>query len=865
MKAKHDSRIKMIFKVILFIFIILPQPKPITMLKTILFTIFIIGFSLSGKAQAIKGRILDQNSQPVPFVKVRINNTSQGTITNGKGEYTLEVRRLGNISLKIYGPGFNDTDTTINLSSDLLEIDFTLQELIQELEEIRVTATNKKERGKAFMKQVIARRSDFLKSTERYSAEIYCFASLDRQTNSAAEAELDTSDNLEKKKVNLTEWVSRSFYEAKDKYKDEFIAFTDYTEKSMSSASVEVNFDMGEELGGITEKVESNPYIFVNNSREADINIFLNQISLPKLCHKPLVSPLAFNALMHYNFYLERSFFEGSQQIFEIRVEPKFKEEPLFYGTIYIKDKSFEPASYELGINPGAMPMFKEVHLLCSYQKMNKHIVPNEREFIYLLKDRGDFVHGKIVMQYRDYEFDFDDSKKNFWTQTMTYAPESYDRDTSYWTNRRPFHLKDSEKSFIHEQDSISSYHESEVFKKKLDSSYNSITFWDALFNGVGHRNSFKGYTIHVGGLINQVVPLGVGGYRHRLDVSYDKEFKNAQALSVNPLVDYGFRNKDLKGALRASFKYNPLKFSKVRFRVGDVYDFVNNYESIQGTIAPANRVRNQTVSVGHSHEIRNGLYFSIDLLYSRRSDIGEVEYPEWASLFGQFADVAPFETYNIFFSEIQLAYRPGQEYLIQKNKKIVIGTKWPMFRATFKKGYPQIFQGQADFDFVQLSIDDDIDLKQWGNAEFKLESGSFIRKKDLRVIENKYFRTSDRIFFSNPIRSMQMLDTALNTQNSFLQTNFIHHFRGAFLNKIPLINKLGLEETIGGGALLIPDANFQQVEFYIGLDRTFRIRRQLFKIGFYAVAADNNFGAANIRYKFGINFYDSFRDKWTY
>ena len=109
------------------------------------------------------------------------------------------------------------------------------------------------------------------------------------------------------------------------------------------------------------------------------------------------------------------------------------------------------------------------------------------------------------------------------------------------------------------------------------------------------------------------------------------------------------------------------------------------------------------------------------------------------------------------------------------------------------------------------------------------------------------------------------MLDTALNTSNSFLQANFIHHFNGFFLNKIWGINKLGLEETIGGGLLMVPESNFNQIEFYVGLERMFRIRKQLFKVGFYAVASDNNFESAAIRYKFGINFYDSFRKKWDY
>ena len=133
------------------------------------------------------------------------------------------------------------------------------------------------------------------------------------------------------------------------------------------------------------------------------------------------------------------------------------------------------------------------------------------------------------------------------------------------------------------------------------------------------------------------------------------------------------------------------------------------------------------------------------------------------------------------------------------------------------------------------------------------------------RHIRTKYFRTSDLGWFSDPTKSMQMLDTNLSTSNSYLQANFIHHFNGFFLNKIWGINRLKLEETIGGGLLIVPESKFNLIEFYVGIERMFRIRKQLFKIGIYAVAADNNFDKAAIGWKVGLNFYDSFRRKWSY
>ena len=92
-----------------------------------------------------------------------------------------------------------------------------------------------------------------------------------------------------------------------------------------------------------------------------------------------------------------------------------------------------------------------------------------------------------------------------------------------------------------------------------------------------------------------------------------------------------------------------------------------------------------------------------------------------------------------------------------------------------------------------------------------------------------------------------------------------IIHSNGYFLNKVWLINRLKLEESIGGGMLAIPDANFAQIEFFVGLQRMFRIKKSVFKLGIFAVTQSNTFDTSSINLKFGFNLYDSFRDKWSY
>jgi hypothetical protein len=131
--------------------------------------------------------------------------------------------------------------------------------------------------------------------------------------------------------------------------------------------------------------------------------------------------------------------------------------------------------------------------------------------------------------------------------------------------------------------------------------------------------------------------------------------------------------------------------------------------------------------------------------------------------------------------------------------------------------------------------------------------------------LEHRYFRGSDAFFFSDPLRSFQLLGPTLSTPNTFLRGNYFHHLDGVFLNKIPLINRLKITEAIGAAFLSIPDQNFFHAEMYLGLERVVRIRRELFRFGVYGATADGSISNARFEFKIGVNFYNTFTKKWSY
>ncbi len=831
-------------------------------MKTLLF-LSVLCFSTTLQSQVLRGTVYGSEGAEIPFAKVHLKNSSYGTFANSLGKFQIELKQ-GDHTLSFSASGYHSKDTTVTISGEG-QNDFSIQltSEVQEFDEVTINYRSERDRGKEIMKKVIDKRSYFQNFLKEYSTDSYCFTSLEKDRIN------DSTDSvIGKEKLNLMEWRAVSYYKKSNRYKNDFYAYQDFmeTKSDINSSNVGISIDGLDENIVPDADIPQNPYLFVNGIEDFHFSIFDNNISSPKITKSPLVSPLAFNASIYYIFYLEDVFVDQKGKTnYEIRVEPRFKVEPLFEGTLYIRKDNFEISSYELSINPKAMHYFKEMKVVCDYSKVDEKLVPTRREFIYKIKEGKSMINGLIRLKHKNYSFEVDDSKRNFWLQTKVYDEKAFDRDSSYWNEHRPIKLKPIERKFISEQDSILEYRESEEYLRKRDSVRNEITLLSVLFGNIGYVNSFKGYELSIPGLISQVVPFGVGGYRHKLDPTFSKKFENGTQLVVSPSIDYGFRNEDVKGGLRASYMYNPLNFSRWEFMFGDVYDFITSNQNIQGTLAPANRVRNQKFEINYRQEYFNGFYAKTTLHYSDRQSIDNLEYPEWVEIFGMFQNPQPFERYKILLATIDIEYHFRQRYIIKNGQKYVLGSPWPTINFQYKKAIPSIFDAEAQFDFVELKVHDEIDFKRYGKSEVNFKGGGFIQKSDLRIIEHRFFRPSDQFFFSNPTRTMQLLDTALNTSNSYYQLNFIHNFNGYFLNKIWLINRLKLEESIGGGMLAIPNANFAQVEFFVGLQRMFRIKKSVFKLGIFAVTQSNTFDTASINLKFGFNLYDSFRDKWSY
>jgi hypothetical protein len=526
----------------------------------------------------------------------------------------------------------------------------------------------------------------------------------------------------------------------------------------------------------------------------------------------------------------------------------------------------------DLKINSAAMEFFKDFRIIQDFENFDGNWVPVRREFIYNINDGTDVVMANTRVNHTNYEFNLDFEKNEFKNIIMLYEDDAFDKDSLYWATTRPIRLKPEELRFIAEQDSIDKELQSDEYIDSVNTEFNKVTIWDVVLNGVGFRNREKKQEFYFNSLLNSVKVMRLGGIRYALGGYYSKEFDNAQKLRIDGNIDYGHRLKNIKGFLSAEYTFLPKKFGSFKIGGGNVYDFVTFNESILNFIGPGNQVEKTYIELSQRLELVNGLYGRLSFDYSRRESVADTPLAPWQQVISDSLDWPPpidYETYTVSIFELEFLYRFKQKYIIKKGKKIVVGTQFPELRLTYKKGIPDMFGSDVNFNYLEIGASDEVEFGTFGKLKWDVKAGSFIGSENnlnsVQYIEQKFFRGSDLFFFSNPLMTLQLLDSTFNTSRPFVEAYVIHHFNGAIMNKIPLINKLKLELVAGGGLLLIDDVNYRHIEFYAGIERKFKIRKQLLKLAVFYVIRENNAASVNLNFKVGFDFFNSWTNEWTW
>jgi uncharacterized membrane protein len=793
------------------------------------FTLSAFIISQDALAARLYGTITNIQNQPLPFTNIYIKGTTSGTTSNEQGKYQLEMNE-GNYEIVFHYIGFKRQIK--NVSIGLLDVELNVQLKEEDIMLREVVVSAKEDPAYAIMRKAIAKRDYHYKQVNEYKCTAYV-KGLNRIVSAPDKIfgiplnSMGILDSNNSGIIYLSESVSEFSFRKPDNVKEKLIA----------------------------SKVSGRSDNFSWNSA-SDFNIidfYKNSIHIDVVSDRVFISPLADNAMFYYRFRLANTYAEDNRLIYNIEVTPRRKNDPVYSGNIYIIDSLYNIHSLELMLTKNSQLKFIDS------LRISQTFVPVEGDVWMPINKRFDVTfeilkikaEGYYLAIYKDYNLHPDFEKKYFTNETLRVDEESNKKDSTYWNIERPVPLTAIEIEDYEKKAEVEELRKSKPYLDSLDRKANKFVPISLLL-GYNYRKTYKKITLRTSPFINLLNFNTVEGYNLTLNLSLEKELNRKKILRFTPTFRYGIANRLFSSTLNSSFFYNRKKSGHINLDFGQYVHQFNRNEPITelaNTIYTLLAERNymkifkeQYINVLHRIEVVNGLMLWASVGYSRRMPLNNANVDSWVDRKNiSFTPNIPdniffngnqFQQHDVFIIKFDLRYRPGQKYVTRPDMKIASGSKWPEFTASYKKAIPGVFKSAMNYDWIQLKVEDNMQLKMFGNMKYMFRVGTFLNKNRMEFMDFKHFNGNQTYIGRNFFDGFQVLDYYVaSTQKTYYEAHLEHHFEGFLFNKIPGFRKLRFQEVLGVHFLFNEDYR-DWVEIAAGIENILRVGRIDFVTG---------------------------------
>lgn len=811
-------------------------------------------------AQSVSGTVTNEFGEPVPYANILVQELGTGTTTDDEGNYILNLNTEGNYRLIFSSLGYTSSKENIILTLEPITLNVSLSTSDVLLKEITVSA-GKKDPAYGIIRKVVERKAEHLRSAESYRAKVYVKAVEEVERHRKNKPAVEVADPGDEPIGAPDPFAEEA------KKRAELLGSLNFLEME-----VVLNFQQPRQY-----KEERTAYQAYGNTRglfvprfgETDFNFYRNMVQLTNISDAPVISPLSTTGILSYKFKLESTDLEGDQIVYKIRVIPRKNGNSTCRGHLWINEDTYTINRLDLEFSKFPLKFFDAFRLQQEYVQHADSLWTVEKQvFDYVAKEgkRATF-RGNTTLRYSDYEHNYQFPPKFFGNEVAVTTREAYKRDSSYWATGRTVELTEKEAKVIHLRDSIKAVVTSDAYQDSIQDLYNKVKLLELVWDGVGFRNNKKKSHLYVGSIPELIGFSVVGGWEINPYVSYNRRYENGKMMNVSGSLGYGFLNKNITGNFSAWHRYDAFRLADFSISGGRSFESIFPNDAFLNQLRASNYVLKEAIRAGHRIEVLNGLFLDVRADFSRFRPITGFKTSQLFSGLVDNEEVPQeFEPYEALISLTEISYTPGLKYMREPDRKIRLGSKWPTFTLTHRRGWSGVLSSDINFDYLQASVAQDLSFGVLGNSNYSLKAGKFVNAEDLRFIDIMRFRESDPILLSDPTTTFNTLDTSLTTTDLFFEFHHIHHFNGAIINNIPLLNKTRIKTIAGAGALWLPAENFRYQEVFVGLERVFKIgaRRRL-RVGTYAVLGDDNNGRANTQFKVSFDVIDLWKRDWSF
>ena len=761
----------------------------------------------------IWGTVQDSSGLALPYATVVVVGTTTGVSANGEGVYRLTLEP-GQYTLEVQSLGYRPVRRTVDVDGSSQRVDMVLAEQILDLQTVEVRA-DAEDPALRIMREAIARRTINRQRIGAYSCSVYIKGRV--RLEEVPEMFLGESvgdlggalDSTGQGLIYLSESESRVHVQPPDQQREEMIA----------------------------SRVSGNQQGFSFN-RFGVVDLYDPAPNLGR----PLVSPLSDAAFRYYRFRLLGSQYDvEGRKWYRIAVEPRRTTDPVFRGSIDILDEQFSLRGVDLQIggDNAKVDLFDSLGLRQTFVPLDSvrwALFQQQIRFDGQLFGFG--YRGEFTAVTSDYDLAPDFPPGFFDRVELEVAEDANQRDTTYWSERRPIPLNAEERGDYWRKDSLETVRADPVWQDSMDRVENRPN-WSNLIFGYRYGKRRYGLNARIGLTTDwfNAVQGGTLGLATRVQ-RRDPDHPGRRGLWTLRTM-YGQADRRLRGQTRYRHTWNAVTRPYLEVSGGDILADINplntfsrlfDAESMLWNGRNINRYyQRRFLQLAGGRSIAPGVDLAVSVGWEERRQATNRSSYGWRDRTPQYRpndDVnnpvltTRFEDRHLWQGQLQVEWQPGVGLIKYPDRTIQLPGKWPVFEITQRMGW--VPQDQAWW----WAISGRITRRQlWqgvgGQIDVALGGGWFPRQPDM-IQDHQFFVGAETTFVSprNRLEGFRLLPIyRFTTREAWGQAHVLWRDNGSWLDRIPGIRKLGWQVILGADYLETQEWG-RHAECFAGLDR---------------------------------------------
>lgn len=750
--------------------------------------------SFFGQNTVVKGVISDaKTNERLPFATVFFDESSTGTTSNEKGEFTLRTEK-NYTKLKVLLIGYKPVSKEVVPGTEQI-VNFKLITDSKELNEVTVKAQKSKYRNKdnpavELIRKIIAHKpQNRIEGFDYYEYEKYekvQFA-LSNITEKFQNRKAFRKFQFVFENIDTTKLSGKAVLPV---YLKESISDVRYR-KSPGSRKEIIKGNKTVAFEGYVDNQGLDAYM---KYLYQDINIYDNNITL---LTNQFLSPIANGSPVFYKFFITDTIDDNGSKFIRLGFVPRNHSDFLFQGTMHVTlDSNYAVAKIDMGVNKDInLNWVKELKISQDFEKkpgQGYTLVNDEFSADFGLAKGKMGIFGQRSVSYKNFILNKPRPENEFKGDAIVTADSANTKTEDFWTEKRHSELSKSERGVYTTIDSIKKV---PVFKRSLDvlvllfAGYKTIGPYFDLgpVSTFYSFNPVEGFRLRAGGrttnsFSKRVVFEGYGAYGFK-DEKWKYYFGATYSLSKRSI--YEFPVKSIK-----------LSYQKDTKIPGQELQFIQE-DNILLSFKRGNNNKwlyNDIVNFEYLNEFKNHLSFAIGYKNWAQKAAGDLVYS-----YTNYTDVLT-NVKNIRTSEVSLTLRwaPNEKFYQGKTYRIPISFRNPIFTLRYIHGFKGYLGGQYDYQNISVNMSKRFYLSQLGYTDIALEGGKIFGTVPFPLLD--IHRANQT--YAYQLQSYNLMNFLEFVSDRYASVTIDHCFNGFFFNKIPLLRRLKWREAISAKIL---------------------------------------------------------------